>query len=312
MAFTKLFSDLILSTIWREPDHVRILWITMLAIKDRWHIVNASLPGLADAARITLPQCQDAINILMNPDPFSRSDEFEGRRIRKVEGGWEILNGEHYRNKMSLDDRREYQRIKQREYRERKKETEKTQKTQQKQRPLPSCQQSGQQLTHTEADTDTDTDNPYLNNIQTLHIVEQARPRSAATTDDLPEIDYDDPKYRESPAYRKRMFTNDDPILDHWRTLMAKPRARMTKDREKALRAARKAGYSEEDLEKAVVGCYNTPHNMGRNDRHQRYNDLALILRDGQHIDRFIENYEHPPHPKGSAYYREIEAELGF
>lgn len=144
MGYTKLFTEIIMSTVWREPNHVRLLWITMLALKDRWHIVNASIPGLADSARITLEECEDAIKVLSSPDPYSRTKDFEGCRISACEGGWEVLNGEKYRNKMSIDERREYNRIKQKEYRERKKQNVK------------SCVQSSTVCTHTEADTDTE------------------------------------------------------------------------------------------------------------------------------------------------------------
>lgn len=146
MGYTKLFSEIVMSTIWREPHHVRVVWITMLAIKDRWHVVNSSLPGLADAARVTIEECEDALRVLSSPDPYSRSRDFDGRRIEPCDGGWIILNGEKYRNKMSLDERREYQRIKQREYREMRKSVK-------------SCLQSSQQKTHTDTDTDTKNNN---------------------------------------------------------------------------------------------------------------------------------------------------------
>ncbi len=144
MGYTKLFTEIIMSTVWREPNHVRLLWITMLAMKDRWHVVNASLPGLADSARITMDECVEALGVLSSPDKYSRTVEHEGRRIEACDGGWIILNGEKYRNKMSLDERREYQRIKQAEYRARKKSVK-------------SCLQKSQQFTHTDTDTDTDT-----------------------------------------------------------------------------------------------------------------------------------------------------------
>lgn len=147
MGYTKLFSDLIMSTVWREEDPTRILWITMLALRDRWHIVNASLPGLADAARIPLDKCIKALEILSRPDPYSRTTEYEGRRIEACEGGWVILNGEKYRNKMSIDDRREYLRIKKREQRARDKEKAN----------VNSCQQSSIQSTQTEAETEKET-----------------------------------------------------------------------------------------------------------------------------------------------------------
>lgn len=119
MGYTKLFSEIVMSTIWREPDHVRLLWITMLALKDQFQTVNASLPSLADAARITLKDCEKAITVLESPDKYSRSSEFEGRRIQPCDGGWLILNGEKYQQKLSKEERREYKTMKQREYRSR-------------------------------------------------------------------------------------------------------------------------------------------------------------------------------------------------
>lgn len=121
-SFTKLFSDIVRSTVWREKDHVRLVWITMLAITDKTGYVSSSLPGLADTARVTIEQCQQALKILSSPDEWSRSQEYEGRRIEAVDGGWRILNYLKYRNRFSVEDRREYKRVKQREYRQRAKE----------------------------------------------------------------------------------------------------------------------------------------------------------------------------------------------
>lgn len=121
--FTKLFSDIVRSTIWREPDHVRIVWITMLAIADKHGVVESSFPGLADLAKVGLEQCGAALEVLKSPDEWSRTKVDEGRRIREVDGGWLIINYEKYRNRLSADDRREYQRVKQVEYRSKKKQT---------------------------------------------------------------------------------------------------------------------------------------------------------------------------------------------
>lgn len=109
MGYTKLFGEILYSTIWQEPDHVRLVWITMLALKDERHQVMASVPGLAQAAHVTREQCEDALQKFMSPDPDSRSQDFEGRRIEKVDGGWELLNGEHYRKKQSIEERKNYQ-----------------------------------------------------------------------------------------------------------------------------------------------------------------------------------------------------------
>ena len=53
-----------------------------------------------------------------------------------------------------------------------------------------------------------------------------------------------------------------------------------------------------EQLCQAVQGCALTPFNMGHNDRGERYDSLGLILRDSDHIDRFINNFHSPPNLK--------------
>lgn len=97
MGFTKLFGGLVHSTIWREAMHVKIVWITMLAIVDREGFVDASIPGLAHLAGVSLDECQEALDKLSAPDLFSRTKEFDGRRIEPRDGGWLVLNYTKYR-----------------------------------------------------------------------------------------------------------------------------------------------------------------------------------------------------------------------
>lgn len=104
--FTKLFASIIHSTIWREEMHVKVTWITMLALADQNGYVHASIPGLADAARVTLEQVQDALERLRSPDEFSRTKEHEGRRIEDADGGWFILNYPKYRKLRQKEERR--------------------------------------------------------------------------------------------------------------------------------------------------------------------------------------------------------------
>jgi len=109
--YTKLFSSIIHSTVWRAPNHVRLVWVTMMAMADKNGEVEASMPGLADAARVSLDECSAALGILAAPDIHSRSREHEGRRIRAIDGGWELLNHRKYRDKMSEADLREKNRV---------------------------------------------------------------------------------------------------------------------------------------------------------------------------------------------------------
>ena len=119
--YTKLFNSILASTVWREPMETRIVWITLLAMADKDGIAEASVPGLADFARIPVNATREALKRLMAPDPDSRSKECDGRRIEEVDGGWRLINHSKYRAKMGLDERREYNRLKQAQYRERKK-----------------------------------------------------------------------------------------------------------------------------------------------------------------------------------------------
>jgi len=59
------------------------------------------MPGLANAARVTVEECEKAVAILEAPDKYSRTREFEGRRIAKVPDGWFVLNHEKFRDKLS-------------------------------------------------------------------------------------------------------------------------------------------------------------------------------------------------------------------
>lgn len=119
--FTKLFSSIVTSSVWSESNETRIVWVTMMALADRRGIVEAAIPGLANAARVTIPECEDALAKFLQPDSYSRSSANEGRRIEKIEGGWRLLNYEAYRRKLSKEDRADYQRVKQQEYRDGKK-----------------------------------------------------------------------------------------------------------------------------------------------------------------------------------------------
>jgi hypothetical protein len=115
--YTKLFNTILASTIWDEPDHVRIVWITLLAMADKNGIAEGSIPGLAKFARVSRKSCDDALRRLAAPDKDSRTKDYDGRRIEAIDGGWNILNHAKYRAKLSQDDRREYDRQRKANYR---------------------------------------------------------------------------------------------------------------------------------------------------------------------------------------------------
>jgi len=90
----------------------------MLALADANGEVQASLPGLAHLAHVSITDTEAALDKFMGPDPYSRSQESEGRRLEEIDGGWRLINHEKYRFKLSVDDQRERARERQRRHRE--------------------------------------------------------------------------------------------------------------------------------------------------------------------------------------------------
>ena len=97
--YTPLFSSIVTSSIWNEDSETRVVWITMLALADANGKVEGSISGLAPVARVSLEACEKAINRLMQPDPYSRTKNSEGKRIKEIDGGWQILNLAKFRQK---------------------------------------------------------------------------------------------------------------------------------------------------------------------------------------------------------------------
>lgn len=97
--FTKLFGSILTSSIW-VLDHIVIrVWVAMLAACDADGVVEGSIPGFAHAAHVTPDELVKVLSILESPDPYSRTQDHEGRRIEAIPGGWKILNYSSYRDR---------------------------------------------------------------------------------------------------------------------------------------------------------------------------------------------------------------------
>jgi hypothetical protein len=93
-------------------------------------------------------------------------------------------------------------------------------------------------------------------------------------------------------------------IFEHWKTVMRHPSAKLDPKRKALIVKALHFGYGTQELCEAISGCSITPHNIGQNDRNQRYDGLHIILRDADQIDRFIHHYHYPPQPLSAAEKR--------
>jgi hypothetical protein len=124
MAFVKLDCGILNSTLWveREPRdvfitallmaqpieiqepmpqfEVRSLEPTGFMIPPGWYgFVQAAGPGIVRMSMSDQTAGMDALEKLGAPDPESRSSDFEGRRLVRVDGGYVILNFMKYRDK---------------------------------------------------------------------------------------------------------------------------------------------------------------------------------------------------------------------
>lgn len=114
--YALLWNKILRSSLWiKESKETRLVWIAMMALKDNHGKVYSSLVGLADLAKVSVDECREAIVALMKPDPDDTSGVEEGRRIREIEGGWQLINHDLYR--FTTEAKREFWREQKREQR---------------------------------------------------------------------------------------------------------------------------------------------------------------------------------------------------
>jgi hypothetical protein len=103
MGFTKLDERILQSSIMAESPTTFKVWIALLAACRENGIAYVSAIYLASICHLPLSKIDDAIRKLESPDEHSRSLADDGRRIRRVDGGYEIINYIVYRD-VSLRD----------------------------------------------------------------------------------------------------------------------------------------------------------------------------------------------------------------
>ena len=97
--YNKLFTKILDSSIWLEPDATRLVWLTIIAAMDEDGFAQfASVGNLAHRARVSPDGAARAVLTLESPDPDSSDRDHEGRRMERVDGGWMVLNSNKYRD----------------------------------------------------------------------------------------------------------------------------------------------------------------------------------------------------------------------
>lgn len=103
MGFTKLDERILQSSIMAENPVTFKVWITLLAACEANGIAYVSAIYLSSICHLPLSRVEESIKKLEGPDPHSRSLQDDGRRIRRIDGGFEIINYAVYRD-LSLKD----------------------------------------------------------------------------------------------------------------------------------------------------------------------------------------------------------------
>lgn len=107
--YTKLYSTILDSSIWSRSDATRLVWVTMLAMATKNGMVHASIDGLARRANISLELTRQALDELASPDEHDKSGVQSGCRIVQMQGCWQLINFEFYREAKSIDAVRKQQ-----------------------------------------------------------------------------------------------------------------------------------------------------------------------------------------------------------
>lgn len=83
-------------------------------------------------------------------------------------------------------------------------------------------------------------------------------------------------------------------VFSAWQESTGHRQAKLDPKRKRAITSALK-DYTVADLIDAVRGWRHFPHNRGENERNTVYDDLTLLLRDAEHIERFRDAERNPP-----------------
>lgn len=111
MPFTKLDSRLVFSSLMREDAETFRVFVVLLSLCGSDGIAPVSKDFLQAITKQPSDVIKKCLLRLSSPDPTSRTPDNEGRRIRKVVGGYLILNYWHYRGTSHKEGEAERKRL---------------------------------------------------------------------------------------------------------------------------------------------------------------------------------------------------------
>jgi len=102
--WTPLWSGIVDSSLWEESGNVVKVFMTILATKDADHICRLDAYKIGKKCNIDEVEVMGILKLLASPDTRRQGkQDFGGRRIKMVEEGWLILNGQKYRDACKIE-----------------------------------------------------------------------------------------------------------------------------------------------------------------------------------------------------------------
>ena len=142
----------------RGPWQALVTFQQFLVLADQDGIVDMTAAAISRRTTIPIEIIEAGIEVLMQPDPESRTPTLDGRRLvylaESRSWGWQVVNYKHYRELKREEDRREYHRQYYRDNRSKAASTVSTD-TQQSQPIQPKQKQKQKQKQDTDSKTKT-------------------------------------------------------------------------------------------------------------------------------------------------------------
>lgn len=120
--YTKLSANIVDSSVWYTDDTTFRVWIYMLAKTESSGFVPTTIPAIMNSCRKTRDEIMESLRILESPDEDTKTQEYEGRRLKRVDGGWLILNYLKYRDGNVIPLKAKSNAERQREYRQKRRD----------------------------------------------------------------------------------------------------------------------------------------------------------------------------------------------
>jgi len=90
----------------------------------------------------------------------------------------------------------------------------------------------------------------------------------------------------------KSIHADVDLVFNYWQSRLDHPGSKLTPKRRQRIVSRLKDNYTVDQIKQAIDGCALSPFHQGLNDNQTKYDDIELICRDGEKIEKFIGIYE--------------------